>query len=104
MIHKEMCPDGSTRMKIHATARVRPLGHNPWQQGHFAQIKFVGKALHGNRLDKGIGNNNFFLASRRGVTCISCLRVCSQKLSNAGEVTEEFERHFPGIGAKLLFG
>ena len=56
MIDEEMGPDARAGMHVHATTPVSPFCHDAWNQWNVLKIQFVRYSLHGNRLDKRVGD------------------------------------------------
>src|SRR5437763_9604198 len=75
VIDKEMRADPGAGMNIDAGAAVGPLGHDPRDERQILEVKNVGHALDGDRFERRISQNNFFVTFRRRVAFVSGVDV-----------------------------
>ena len=88
-------------VNVHPGAAVRPFGHDAGDKRDFAEVQFVREALHGDGLDERVGDDDFVLAQRGGITVERGLGVGLQERADAREILQKIERELVGVRAVL---
>src|SRR5207249_8513263 len=63
VIDEKILADLRARVNVDPGAAVRPFGHDPWDQRDFV-IKEMRHSINSDRFQRGVSENDFFVASR----------------------------------------
>ena len=92
-----MRTDFCARVNVDPSPAVRPLGHDSWNQRQVHCVKNVRHSLNRNRLERRVGKNDFFVASRRRIAFKRCVDVGPKEATNIWKLGEEIGQKFVGL-------
>ena len=76
-------------MNIDPGAAVGPFSHDARNQRKPLQVKFMRHALDRDRFERGISQNDFFIALRRRIALIGSVNVCPKRLTHLRQLRHE---------------
>src|SRR5438874_10140283 len=78
VIDEKVWADLRAWVDIDPGAAVRPFGHDPWDQRDFV-IKEMRHSINSDRFQRGVSENDFFVASRSRIAFVSGVDVCPKQ-------------------------
>ena len=91
-----MRSDFRAGMNVDASTAVGPLRHDARDERQVLQIKLVRHALDGDGLERGIGQDDFFVAFRRGIALVCRIDIGPKHLSQCRQLRKKSRQQLVG--------
>ena len=103
VIDEEIGTDFRSRMQVHAGAAVGPFGHESGEQGDLLEIQFVGHSLDRHGFHARVGEDDFVLAQRGGISVERGFGIGLEQFPDRGQSTQKPARQVIGQPSEVGF-
>ncbi len=101
VIDEKVFANPGTGMNVDAGLFVSPLGHHPRDERHIKRGQFVRDAVHRDRFETGIAENDFIRCLAGGVAIVGSLNVGGERAAHFRDSFQQLDRHHLTFGLEV---